>query len=102
MINVIATMKLKPGCRESFIKLLKGIIDPVRAEYGCIDYHPVVDLESGISTQSHEEDRVIIIEKWESLDAFHAHRAVPHLLEYKEATKDMVAEMSIMVLNEIK
>lgn len=102
MINVIATMKLNPGCRQAFIEVLKGIIGPIRAEEGCIEYLPAVDLETGISTQSHEEDRVVIIEKWASLDAFHGHRAVPHLLEFKESTKDMVAGMSIMVLNEIK
>lgn len=101
MINVIATMTLTPGCRESFVELLKGIVGLVRAEDGCIEYQPTIDLNSGIATQSHEENRVILIEKWESLDALHAHRTAPHLLRYKESSKDMVAGMSIMVLEEI-
>lgn len=101
MINVIAAITLNPGCREAFIQLLRGIISPVRAEEGCIEYQPAIDLNSGIATQNHEEDRVIIIEKWESLDALHAHRAAPHLLRYKESSKDLVAGMSIMVLEEI-
>lgn len=102
MINVIATMKLNPGCREPFIELVKGLTAPVRAEEGCIEYLPAVDIDSGVFNQSHDEDRVIIVEKWSNLDTFHAHRDAPHVLEYKESTRDMVADMSIMVLNEIK
>ena len=102
MIHVIATMTLHPGSRGAFIEEVKGITGPVRAEDGCIEYNPAIDLDSGIITQSHEADRVIIVEKWESLDALHAHRAVPHLLAFKERVKDMVATMSIVVLEDIK
>jgi quinol monooxygenase YgiN len=39
-------------------------------------------------------------EKWESLEALHAHLRAPHMLTYREQVKDMVEDLSLNVLEE--
>jgi quinol monooxygenase YgiN len=101
MINVIASLKIKPNNLDSFQEQLASIVDTVRAENGCIEYLPTIDVKTGIDTQILNPDTVTIIEKWESLEALHAHRAVSHMLVFKKNTKDMLLNMSIKVLGEI-
>ena len=36
MIQVIATIELKPGCRDDFLPLLNENVPKVKAEYGCL------------------------------------------------------------------
>lgn len=40
MIQVIATIELKPGCREDFLPLLNDNVPNVKAEDGCLAYDP--------------------------------------------------------------
>jgi quinol monooxygenase YgiN len=47
-----------------------------------------------------DENRVTVIEKWESLEALHAHLRAPHMLTYREQVKDMVEDLSLNVLEE--
>ncbi len=44
------------------------------------------------------DDEVVVIEKWESMEALHAHLQAPHMMAYKEMVKDMVASVSLRVL----
>lgn len=43
---------------------------------------------------------VIIIEKWESLEALRNHLTAPHMLAYKEEVKDIIEAVSFKVLQE--
>lgn len=101
MIHVIATISIKPDFKEVFLDELRRIIEPVRAEQGCVEYQPTIDIKSGIDTQLLGDSEVVIVEKWQCLDDLHAHRQASHLLEYKQRTQDMVKEMSIRVLTPI-
>jgi len=47
-----------------------------------------------------DENTVTIIEKWESLEALRDHLNTPHMLAYREKVKDIVAELSLKVLQE--
>src|SRR5215831_15833045 len=69
MIHVIAAIEVKPGKREAFLTEFRKLIPPVRAEAGCIEYGPAIDLPTGIAGQVPErKDVIIIVEKWKSLD----------------------------------
>jgi quinol monooxygenase YgiN len=57
-----------------------------------------IDVDSGLPPQ--HLDRVTVIEKWESLEALHAHLRAPHMLTYREQVKDMVEDLSLNVLEE--
>ena len=100
MINVIASVRLKPGSLSRFIEIFKSNVDDVRAEKGCIEYLPTVDIDADLPPQVLDENVVTIIEKWESLEALRDHLVAPHMLSYREKVKDIVEDLSVKVLQE--
>lgn len=99
MIHVIATITVQPGKREAFLREFARLVPDVRGERGCIEYGPVVDLETGISVQEPcRENAVIVIEKWVDLEALKAHSAAPHMGAYRERVKGMVVGTALQIL----
>ena len=91
MINVICTITIAPGRRDDFIAEFKAIVPEVLAEQGCIEYGPTIDLDTGIERQAPLDDNVVVIvEKWESLDDLKAHLVAPHMNAYRERVTNMV------------
>ena len=102
MIQVIATIKVKPGTRETYLGILKANIPNVLAEKGCMAYAPAVDVESGIPVQVElRPDVVTLIEAWDSLADLQAHLKAPHMLAYREKVKDIVKNISLHVLTPV-
>ena len=99
MIHVLATITAKPGKREALLAEFHRIVAPVRAEAGCIEYGPAVDVDAGISVQGPlRRDVVVVIEKWESLAALKAHLQAPHMIEYRNRVKDYVESVTLQIL----
>jgi quinol monooxygenase YgiN len=99
IIHVLATITIKPGQRDAFLKEFKRIMPMVHAETGCIEYGPAVDVASGISVQGPMRENVaVIIEKWESLAALKAHLTAPHMIEYRVRVKDFVDGVTLQIL----
>lgn len=98
-VYVVATVKVKSGKRDEVIRIFKGIVPDVHAEDGCIYYAPAVDIESGIPVQDPvRPDVMMVVEKWESLNALKVHLDAPHMHTYRAAVKDLVEGVSLMVL----
>ena len=103
MISVIATIELVAGQREAFLNEFRKIVPKVRAEAGCVEYGPWIDVPSGIPAQeSFRENSVIVIEKWADLAALKAHLVAPHMLDYRPRVKAMVAGVRLQVLEPAK
>ena len=100
MINVLASISVKEGKRADFIAAFKDNLAAVRAEEGCIEYFPAVDINADLPPQQLDENEVTVIEKWASLEALRAHLSAPHMLAYKEKVKDIVEGVSLKVLQE--
>ena len=99
MIFVIATIEVKPGKREAFLAEFHRNVPNVRAEKGCVEYGPTVDAKTDIKAQIPLRENVVtIVEKWESLQALHAHLAAPHMATYRERVKDYVAGTTLQIL----
>lgn len=99
MIKVIATIEAEPGRRSGFLTEFEKIIPKVRAEQGCIEYAPWVDVETNIAAQPAVRDGVVVIvEKWESLDDLENHLIAPHMLEYRKAVSGLVKNTSLQIL----
>jgi quinol monooxygenase YgiN len=99
MIHVIATAELKPGKREQFLAEFHRVVPLVRGEAGCLEYGPAVDLPTGLPAQLPiRDDVVVIVEKWESLEALQAHLTAPHMAEYRSRVKDLVDKVQLQVL----
>lgn len=102
MIQVIATIELKPGCRDDFLPLLNENVPKVKAEDGCLAYDPFVDVDSGLPFQGEiRQDVVTLVEAWSSIEALHAHLKTPHMAAYRDAVKDLVINVTIQVLKPI-
>lgn len=99
MIHVIATIEVNPARREDFLAEFTKLVPKVQAEAGCVQYGPTIDVDSGIPIQEPlRENVVVVVEQWESLDALKAHLVAPHMQEYREQVKDLVAGMKLQVL----
>lgn len=99
MIHVVALITAKPGMREKVLEAFRANVPAVRAEDGCIEYGPAIDAQTEIPTQAKiGADKVVIIEKWESLAHLKAHSVAPHMQAYRPRVKDYVKSMTLQVL----
>jgi|SRR3954471_3403246 quinol monooxygenase YgiN len=100
MIHVLATIRTAPDRREDVLKAFRALIPQVRAETGCIEYGTAVDLENVVDNQpSARADIIMVIEKWQDPDALRAHLVAPHMQQFREKVKDLVASVEIRVLD---
>ncbi len=100
MIHIVAVITAKPGMRESILQAFRANVPAVKAERGCIEYGAAVDLEDGPKFQTkYGPDTLLVIEKWESMDALKAHAVAPHMAAYAATTKEMVASRVIHILS---
>lgn len=97
MIHVIAIIETAEGKRDDYLKELHKGVPLTRAEEGCIEYGPLVDLETDF-TAPVRDNVVTIIEKWEDIHALKAHLVSPHMLEYRKRVKDFVKRLTVHVL----
>lgn len=100
MVHVIASIKVKPGSCSEYLEAVAANVPLVRAEKGCVEYTATVDLIADLPPQVVDEDTITIIEKWESLEALRDHLNAPHMAVYREKTKDIIAGLSLKVLQE--
>ena len=102
MIQVIATIELKPDCLDEFLAILHENVPKVKAEEGCLAYDPSVDLDSGLPVQGEiRQNTVTLVEAWVNLDALHAHLKTPHMAAYREAVKDYVQDVRLQILQPV-
>jgi quinol monooxygenase YgiN len=102
MIHVIATIDLGKGKRDAFLNEVHLLVPKVRAEVGCIEYGPTVDLKTGIAAQlAVRDDVVTIVEKWSGLPALEDHLRAPHMAEYRSRVKEMVLGVKLQVLEPV-
>jgi quinol monooxygenase YgiN len=100
MIHVIATVELNPGTRDKFLAEFRKLIPDVKAEAGCIEYGPTIDAETDIAIQYKlGADRVVVVEKWDTVAALKAHGVAPHMQAYRVRVKDYVKGMELRVLS---
>lgn len=101
MINVIASICVKTGTLSDYLEILKANLSAVRKEKGCVEYVPMVDIDAKLPTQVFDKNVVTILEKWESLEALHAHLGSPHMLDYREKVRNMVESVAVKVLQPV-
>jgi quinol monooxygenase YgiN len=100
MIHVVAVITAKPGMRDSILQAFRANVPAVKAEPGCIEYGAAVDIEDGPKFQTkYGPDTLVVIEKWQSMDALKAHAVTPHMAAYAAKTKEMIARRLIHILS---
>lgn len=101
MINVIASIRVKSGKLSDYLAILKANMPAVKKERGYIEYVPMVDIDVKLPPQVLDKNVVTILEKWESLEALHAHLGSTHMLDYRAKVKTIVESVSLKVLQEV-
>ena len=96
MIHGLAIITTKPGQRGKVLEIFNANLPAVRAEAGCIEYGPVVDVDG--ADPAFGPDTFVVVEKWESMAALKSHSVAPHMKVYGEKTKDLVAKRAVHVL----
>ncbi len=83
-ITVVARFRAKEGMDAKLKELLMTLIEPSRADEGCINY----DLHQAI------DDPAIFVfhENWQSKELLDKHLATPHLQSFLSKVGNLVAE----------
>lgn len=86
-LTVIASLKARPGQEEALLAALSSLIEPTRAEKGCILYE---------MHRSHENPGWFIFnELWECRPLWDAHMAAPHLTDFSGKQDALVASWEL-------
>jgi quinol monooxygenase YgiN len=101
MIHVIASIQVKQESLSRFLEIFKSNIPAVLKEKGCISYIPAVDVPTGLASQDMNQHRVTVVEQWNSMADLTAHMSAPHMLDYREKTKDLVENISLKILEQV-
>lgn len=97
MIYVIATIEIRDGLRDHFLREFHRIVPLVRDEDGCVEYGPAIDKQTNLGDPP-RANVVTVMEKWSSVTTLEAHLQAPHMARYREVVKDLVLGMKIQVL----
>jgi quinol monooxygenase YgiN len=101
MIHVIASIQVKEGNLSRFVEIFKSNMPAVLKEKGCLGYAPTRDVSTGLPPQDMNKNRVTVIEKWDTLADLKAHMSAPHMLEYREKTRNLVENVSLRILEQV-
>ena len=100
MIHVIAVIIAKPGKRAAILEHFRANVPNVHAEKGCIEYGAAVDADPALPVQTkYGPETLVVIEKWETMEALKAHAAAPHMAAYGAKTKELLASRVIYILS---
>jgi quinol monooxygenase YgiN len=102
MIHVIALITTQPGKRSQVLELFRANCPAVLAEAGCIEYGATIDAQNlPAGRDRFGKDTFVVIEKWESMAHLQAHSVAPHMTAYGAATRPMVENRAVHVLEAI-
>ncbi len=82
-LTVVAVIQAKEGKESEVKEALTGLIEPTRAESGCLQYELHVDEQN--------PGRFVFYENWTDKAALDAHLASEHLQNMGRITKDLLA-----------
>ena len=98
MIHLIAVLTAKIGHRASLLAALNAIVEEVRAEPGCIEYQPLIDLS--YSPEKFGANALVVVEKWQDQAALDAHNEGAALKSFMEKAKHLLAQAEIHLMQD--
>lgn len=100
MIQLIVTVKTRPGRTGEYISAFQALASKVRLEEGCIEYEIYQDSTDSRFDNEVRPDTVILCEKWASIDALQRHtRDSEALNEFRQQVKDIKLASSYVLLH---
>jgi quinol monooxygenase YgiN len=93
-LTLTATMRVKPGEEERFLAAARQVLEPTRAEDGCVDYR--------LHQSADSPGSFIFYENWRSRDDLDRHMEAPHIRAFVAAIEPILeAPMELRAWNEI-
>jgi quinol monooxygenase YgiN len=89
LLTVIAYMRSAPGKRDELKAELEKLVEPTRAEAGCVNY----DMHQG----TQDPDYFAFYENWESAEHLDAHLAAPHLTHFAGLLRELLDEKGLTI-----
>ncbi|MCI0709169.1 MAG: antibiotic biosynthesis monooxygenase [Chloroflexi bacterium] len=77
MIILKATIFIKPGQRDEFLKHLPEFIEDSRADSGCLEFEVLTDIENPF--------KFVFLQKWENENTLQGHEHASYVKRFKEA-----------------
>jgi quinol monooxygenase YgiN len=93
-LTIIANIKAKADQVEQVKTELLQLVEPSRADAGCIHY----DLHQDNKNPAH----FLVYENWESPEALQKHSESPHFKEFTVATEGAIEEFTVNEMTRIK
>ena len=87
-ITVIATFHAADGKRDALLEAVCAAVPGVLLEQGCLQYAP----------HTVGQDKVMLVESWESPEALRAHSERPGLGAFRESISDFIAAPTEIVV----
>jgi quinol monooxygenase YgiN len=102
MIYVVATIELAEGMREKFLAMQRDLLPLVRAEAGCVEYAPTVEVPLSDPAKAPLRDHCVFMqEKWESLPALQTHLTAPHMKNFRQKVQSMIKAVKVEVFESV-
>jgi quinol monooxygenase YgiN len=99
VVHVIASIEVQSGKRDAFLEAFARFQPKVLAEPGCIEYGATGDAQCDIGRPVPYRANVItLVERWENPEALRAHLQPENMAPWKAAVKDIVAGVTLQVL----
>ncbi len=92
-LTIVANITANPDKIELIKTELEKLIEPSRADEGCLQY----DLHQDNDNPAH----FMFYENWQSRELWQAHMNTPHLAAYVQATEGAVAEFTLHEMTHI-
>jgi quinol monooxygenase YgiN len=88
-LTVIAKWKAKSGYEEQLYEEFRNLVEPTRAEEGCINY----DLHRSVE----DPGTFMFYENWESRPLWEQHMESPHLQEFLGKREELVESWELFL-----
>ena len=99
MLYLLAILTAKPGMRDALLAEVNAVVPASLAEKGCLEYCPTIDVEGWTGRQNKlGPDTLVLVEKYESVEALNEHIASPHIRSYQVKSKDLIESRVIYML----
>jgi len=85
--KVIATLIAKPGQQDTLEQLLRGLLEPTRAEAGCQQYDLHQDLQ--------HPETFYMLERWNDDAALDAHDQSAHIQNFRTQAADVIEHFEL-------
>jgi len=85
--TVIATLIARPGQHQALEQLLRALLEPTRAEAGCLQYDLHQDLQ--------RVEAFYMLERWSSEAALQAHDASEHIRQFRARAGELIEDFDL-------